>query len=403
MQKYRPLLVFLLSVSLLSTSLAFAFHSSAKSESVVPNSLIQREINFVSSSSPLIFSSRFQTRIPPFVVWTSMSLRDLQACLPQGATAQAQRDGGYLITGLTDYISFGVHLGVQTGRGRADFPRFSREGGRDPAPPDARIKAQLLAMAHIIVNLIYRPQWRAGGGNFPPGPIPSPQEVRNLLPNGWNPNGPVPQPDGDGGDWAESCDPITPCVRPQEPTPETVPDCKAELDKIDELLDKIKAVEESIEQGKDILSWLQKFKAGTDILDDIMAALTLIAGLTAPIALTPGTATVAIAGGVVGITAGIAIVTAPLVIYLLKKLFDVTVLNPLINYVKNQLALLNTALNNLNADLQNALKDLQACKTKAAEVKQKNTEAFQKFISVDLPAFYACLKQRKCKRTWKPK
>jgi outer membrane murein-binding lipoprotein Lpp len=403
MQKFRPLLVCLLCVSLFLTNLAFTFHGNTKNENEVIDSVVQREINFI-FSSPLGFPNGLQTRIPPFVVWTSMSLRDVQACLPSGATAQANRDGGYLISGLTDYISFGVHLGVQTGRVRADFPRFSREGGRDPGPPDARIKAQLLAMAHIIVNLIYRPQWRAGGGrNFPPGPIPSPDDVRKLLPNGWNQNGPVPQPDGDGGDWTEACSPTTPCVRPQEPTPETAPDCKAELDKIDELLDKIKAVEASIEEGKNLLSWLQKIKAGADILDDIMAALTLIAGLTAPIALTPGTATMAIAGGAAGITAGLAIVAAPLAIYLLKKLFDITILNPLINYVKSQLAELNAALDNLNADLQKALKDLQDCKTKAAEVKQKNTEAFQKFISVDLPAYYKCLKQRKCKRTWKPK
>ncbi|GEM_PF-5656138 len=403
MKKYRPLFVFLLSVSFLSTNLAFTFHTNTKSENAVAGSLIQREVNF-NFPTYLPFSNKSQTRIPPFMVWSSLSQRDLEACLPQGATAQAQRDGGFLISGLTDYISFGVHLGVQTGRKRADFPRFSREGGRDPGPPDRRIKDQILSMAHIIVNLIYRPQWRGrAGGNFPPGPIPSPEEVYKLLPNGWNLNGPVPQPDGDGGDWTEACSRITPCVRPQEPTPETAPDCKAELDKIDELLDKIKAVEDSIEEGKNILSWLQKIKAASDVLDDILAALTLIAGLTAPIALTPGTATIAIAGGVAGITAGLATVAGSLLIYLIKKLFDVTILNPLINYVKSQLAELNTALDSLNTDLQNALKDLQACKTKAAEVKQKNTEAFQKFIAVDLPAFYKCLKQRKCKRRWVPK
>lgn len=401
MQKLRPLLVFLLIVSLFSTNLAFTFQGKTESENDVIGYVVQKEVNFIFSSA-LVFPNSLQTRIPSFVVWTSMSQRDLQACLPRGATAQVQRDGGYLVSGITDYISFGVQLGVQTGRVHADFPRFSREGGRDPGPPDARIKAQLVSMAHIIVNLIYRPQWR-GGGNFPPGPIPSPEDVRKLLPNGWNQNGPVPQPDGDGGDWTEACNPRTPCVRPQEPTPETVPDCKAERDKVDDLLDKIKAVEDSIEQGKELLSWLQKIKAGADVLDDVMAALTLIAGLTAPIALTPGTATMAIAGGVPGITAGLAIVAGSLLVYLIKKIFDLTILNPLINYVKSQLAELNAALDSLNTDLQNALKDLQACKTKAAEVKQQNTAAFQKFISVDLPAYYACLKQRKCKRTWKPK
>lgn len=402
MQKYRPLLVFLLSISLLLTNLSFTIHANTKNENEVLGSLIQSNASF-EFLSYVAFSQKAQTRIPPFVVWTSMSQRDIQTCLPSGATAQAQRDGGYLISGLTDYISFGVHLGVQTGKSRAEFPRFSREGGRDPGPPDARIKAQLLSMAHIIVNLIYRPQWRGGGGNFPPGPIPSPEDIRKLLPNGWNLNGPVPQPDGDGGDWTEACSPRTPCVRPQEPTPETAPDCKAERDKVDELLDKIKAIEASIAEGKEILSWLQKFKAGTDVLDDVMALLTLIAGLTAPIALTPGTATMAIAGGVPGIIAGLSIVAGSLLIYALKKFFDVTILNPLISYVKSQLAELDGLLKSVNVDLQNALKDLQACKTKAAEVKQQNTEAFQKFISIDLPAYYACLKQRNCKRRWVPK
>ncbi|MGQ0761633.1 MAG: hypothetical protein ACT4OT_06400 [Acidobacteriota bacterium] len=341
-------------------------------------------------------------RLPPFMVWTSLRLRDFESCLPAEATARPVGRQGYVVSNLTDYLAFAIRLSIISGRLRNEVPRFSRVGERDPGPPDASQKELFKKLAEIIVNLIYREPWPAGGEPFPEAALLDQEEVKRLLPNGWNPNGPVPQPFGPGF-WIIMCDPKPPCVRPEEPTPETVPDCKAERDEVDRLLDKIRALENEIEQGNDLLAILEQIKAGKEAIDAAIAAMALMAGLTAPIALTPGTATAAIAAGPAGIAAGLAIVLPALAIYVATQLLDITLLNPLMNWIKGKIADLKRIMANYERGLKDALADLAACKKKAAEAKQRNTDAFQNYINVLLPAYYECLKKRKCRRVWIPK
>lgn len=418
MKRFRRLFVCLLCVSLLSTTLVTQFQSSAKGKGEPSGSLVRKEsgdsflrfregIGFESGlSSPALFGAlpqREQVKLPPIMVWTSLRQRDFEACLPPGATVRAVGREGYVISNLTDYISFTVHLSIQSGRLRNEVPRFSRPGARDPGPPDAQYKELLIKVAEILVNIIFRPPWPADGDKFPEGPLPDPEKIRKLLPNGWDPNGPVPQPFGQGGFWILECTPKPPCVRPEEPTPETVPDCKKEQDEVDRLLAKIVFLESEIAKGQELVDILLKIKAGLDIVDHAAAAMTLIAGLTAPIATTAGAATMAIAGGAAGITAGLAIVALPLAIYAISQLLDLTILNPIINYLKRQIAEIQRMLASYKRGLKDALDELAACKKKAAEAKQRNTDAFQNYINVLLPRFYDCLQQRKCRRRWVPK
>ena len=417
MKRLRRAFVCLLCGSLLSTTLATGFQARTGTNYKGTNPSVRQESgnSFFALHDETRLGSRFsrstlqdswrqreQIRLPPFMVWTSLRQKDFESCLPKGVSVRPVGRQGYVVSDVTDYLGFAVRLSIQSGRLRNEVPRFSRVGEPDPGPPDASQKEILKKLAEIIVNLIYRPLWPGVDETYRDAALLDPNEIKRLLPNGWNPNGPVPRPFGPGF-WIILCDPKPPCVRPEEPTPETVPDCKEEQDEVDRLLERIKALEAEIQEGNDLLSILLQIKAGKEALDAALAAMTLMAGLTAPIALTAGTATTAILGGTVGLAAGLAIVLPALMIYAATQLLDITLLNPLINWLKRQIAKLEKMLASYNRGLQDALNELAACKKKAAEAKQRNTDAFQNYINVLLPLYYECLKRRKCWRVWVPK
>jgi hypothetical protein len=191
-----------------------------------------------------------------------------------------------------------------------------------------------------------------------------------------------------GGKWVAYCEPQAPCVRPLEPNPEDVDDCKKEQAEVDRLLEKVKYWGDQVKGAGDLLTTLELLKTGSDTTEGVVFVISVYAVMTCPL------------GPAVGLVAVVGTVT---VYKIVKELIDFFALDLAIAEVKRQLADLKRIYNGYVRGLNDAYAELRACRKKAAEAAQRNTAAFQKFIDVDLPAYYECLKRRKCGRRWAPK
>lgn len=401
MKRFRKLFVCLLSVSLLSTTLVTQFQASASGNNESAGSLARQ-----GSNSPLLRlrqSGRFEgvllssslfnaltqreqertpQRIPPFMVWSSLSQRDVESLLPRGAIVQVQRDGGYLVSGVTDAIEFGLNLGAKSTERRADDPRIGKQGTSDPKTISPRIRAIANKIGQVLHDILYGPKNPGKRELFPQGPIPEPETVQE----GFDPT--KDPPVTGGGKWVYFCEPAAPCVRPTEPNPEDVDDCKREQAEVDYLASKLNEFSNWIETTEDALTGLDELEAIADTAEGIWLTLAIYAALTCPI----------------GAAAGIVIVAGPLTVgKILKGIFDVAKIAAARLLLQKQLADFKRIYNSYLKGYNDALAELRACRQKAAEAAGRNTAAFQKFINVDLPAYYDCLKQRKCRRRWVPK
>jgi hypothetical protein len=332
-----------------------------------------------------------------FMVWTELSQSDLESVLPRGATIRLAERNGYLVGGVTDHVQFASDVGALTGQKRMRLPRFGREGQCDPGELPARVKEWATDLAQLVHDIIYFPDPPAGAGQVPPGPLPKPEEIKALLPKGWVGNGPVPPPPGGGGGWEVGCEPQSPCVRPQEPTPQTVDDCKREQEEVDVLLERYLFWEKMLELVQQMEAVVRSGKAISDGLDGPLLVMAGYAAATTPYYVT---AAGAIAGGPLG---GLVLVAPLLVTYITKKIINYVFLNNQIEELKKQMDLVKAAARSYFNGYNDALRELEACKKKAADTEAANTAAFQNFINVLLPAYYECLKRRKCRRTWNPK
>ena len=323
------------------------------------------------------------------MTWTALSLDDIKSCLADGGTVQRQGKG-FLVSGIKNPAAFAVNLGVLSQTKGIDVPRFSRAGQRDPGPPSKEMQALALRFAGVVVNIM-----QAGAANFrgpwPNGPLPNPRRVAEQLQAAGIQidEGPiVPRPKGPGR-WVLICNPGPPCVRPEEPTAQDVPDCadeRAEVDRVREWLD---AYDQSIATGEELLASYETVDDVSSAVDATVAILTLAAIATGPLGLGAGAA---FAVGSMGFKVDM----------LKNLLFDIG-LHATIDRIKSQLAKLRRERALFEKALAEALAALEACLKKADDVRAANAAAWQNYFNVLLPEYYNCLKARRCRRVWVPK
>lgn len=321
------------------------------------------------------------------MTWTSLSKSDIEDCLKEGGTVQPQGKG-YLVTGIKNPAAFGVNLGLLAQTRNVDVPRFSRPGQRDPGPPSKEMRALGLAFAGVVANIM---QGAAGNfrGPWPVGPLPNPRKVAEMLnaagiqlDGGQQPA----RPKGPGR-WMLVCNPGPPCVRPEEPKAQDVPDCAAEYAEISRVQEWLDAYNNSIDVGKELLAQYLKAQSISQAVDVTVAVLTIAAIATGPL----------------GFMAGAAFAAPALIVDFFKQLLFDNGLQYLIDYIKAQLEELARQKAFFEKALAEALAALEACLKKAAEAAEAaNAAAWQNYFNVLLPEFYKCLDARRCRRVWVP-
>lgn len=368
-----------------------------------PNAVYGQRTPTISERTANIEKINLKTAtMPPFLIWTDLSQRDIQSILPRGATVTVDsgakvgglvsRSGSvqrnsvgrnkFVISGLTNLVQFAVDIGMKSTEKNAGIPGFGKIGAKAPKQISPQIQDLINRLGELIHDMIYAPPVPKPREPFPPGLVPDLFEIQKLLPGGFD-RRKDPPPFG-GGYWEYYCEPTDPCVRPAEPIPEDVDDCKDEQDEIDRLLAKYKYWQDALDLARKQLAFLQGLKLGDDAVDGAIGVLIIYAGVAGPVG-------------------SMAAVVPAAVAYVVKQIIDYNTLSAAIEIQERQIADLERIANSYRKGLNDAYAAWRACRKKAAETEQANSEAFQKFINVDLPAYYACLERRKCRRRWVPK
>jgi len=307
---------------------------------------------------------------PNVTVWTDLDQRTVQNLAPATAHVEAAGKGGYLITNVQkveDLVKFAEDLAREAGKRGQPGPRFGPQGGADPGPPNAKQAAVIKAFIGVLLGGL-----DLEGDGLGPGPIET-----------------------EGGKWVKQCPDVGPCDRPSEPEPPEVDDCADEQRDLDLRLAELIAAKNRLNNLETLLTTLQEAKNLIDQnTNSLYWGLTLIAVVTSP-------ATFAVT-----VTFMITSVTlSGIIIDKIKDLLvgDGLVLSSLIAVAQADIVKAKAALSNAQALFDMARAALDACKQAQAEAEGNYTEAFQNFLNVELPAYYACLdRQRQCIWVWIP-
>lgn len=329
-------------------------------------------------------------QMPPFPVWTGLGQRDMDEILPRGATARmegADRHGNkYLVTGITDLIAFAVDFGARSAQRNAGVPGVGKPGATAPLQLDSRAKDAMSKLAEAMNIVTYAKKVPADPRNpFPVGPLPNPQLIILERPAGFDLNRePI---SAIGGRWVRYCEPVTPCARPAEPIPEDVSDCAAEHAEVDRLIEKIDAINQNIKAAQALKEMLEFAESAGNAMDVATLLMAGFAVATCPVS--PLTCAVLVGGYLGGYKAAKA------------ALADLT-LSQSIQAVQRQIDELRRVRSLYMQGLSDAYRELENCRTAAAAAEGRNTAAFQRYITVDLKAYYDCLKLRRCGWRWIP-